>query len=202
LEAGDEIVAVNSTSVKGKTKVQVAKMIQASNPEVVINYNKLHADVKEGKSLDILLKKVKHRLVDNMSSVTADALGLSRAILCNDALVRRLNDLEGIEFMYQGICQHVMNTAKAFVDLCHIYKEFGDIFSEVGVREPQAEASLAFSKFGDTHRQIERKGLEMLKGIKVVMADLNTFLSKAVPDTRLTIKKYADVKFEYLVSFL
>jgi hypothetical protein len=32
--------------------------------------------------------------------------------------------------------------------------------------------------------------------------DLNTFLNKAIPDTRLTIQKYADVKFEYLVSVL
>lgn len=31
----------------------------------------------------LVLKKVKHRLVENMSSGTADALGLSRAILCN-----------------------------------------------------------------------------------------------------------------------
>lgn len=30
-----------------------------------------------------VLKKVKHRVVENMSSSTADALGLSRAILCN-----------------------------------------------------------------------------------------------------------------------
>ena len=39
--------------------------------------------MKEGKSLDILLKKVKHQMVEKMSSSTADALGLSRAILCN-----------------------------------------------------------------------------------------------------------------------
>ena len=30
-----------------------------------------------------VLKKVKHRVVENMNSGTADALGLSRAILCN-----------------------------------------------------------------------------------------------------------------------
>lgn len=30
--------------------------------------------------------------------------------------------------------------------------------------------------------------------------DLHTYLSKAVPDTRLTIRKYLDAKFEYLVS--
>lgn len=34
-----------------------------------------------------VLKKVKHRLVENMSSGTADALGLSRAILCNGQII-------------------------------------------------------------------------------------------------------------------
>lgn len=43
--------------------------------EVSIKYNKLHADPQQGKSLDIVLKKVKHRLVENMSTTTADALG-------------------------------------------------------------------------------------------------------------------------------
>ena len=33
-----------------------------------------------------------------------------------------------------------------------------------------------------------------------MISDLNTYLNKAVPDTRLTIRKYLDVKFEYLVS--
>ena len=116
-----------------------------------------------------------------------------------DNLVKRLNELEGIEFMYQGISQYVRQLAKAFVDLCHMYKEFGEIFSTIGVREPQPEASLTFSKFGEMHRSIEKKGIEMLKSIKIMMGDMNTFINKAVPDTRLTIKKYADVKFEYLV---
>jgi hypothetical protein len=58
-------------------------MIQSVKDEVTINYNKLHADPKQGKSLDIILKKMKHRVVENMSATTADALGLSRAILCN-----------------------------------------------------------------------------------------------------------------------
>jgi len=33
-----------------------------------------------------------------------------------------------------------------------------------------------------------------------MISDLNTYLNKAVPDTRLTIRKYLDTKFEYLVS--
>ncbi|GCB73053.1 hypothetical protein scyTo_0002321, partial [Scyliorhinus torazame] len=31
-----------------------------------------------------------------------------------------------------------------------------------------------------------------------MLSDLNTYLHKAIPDTKLTIKKYLDVKFEYL----
>lgn len=53
LEAGDEIWGVNKVSVKGKTKTEVAKMIQASKENVLIQYNKLHADPKQGKTLDI-----------------------------------------------------------------------------------------------------------------------------------------------------
>lgn len=33
--------------------------------------------------IDLVLKKVKHRVVETMNTNTADALGLSRAILCN-----------------------------------------------------------------------------------------------------------------------
>ena len=59
LQSGDELVAVNGASVRGKTKVEVAKMIQACDVQVSINYNKLHADPRQGKTLDIALKKVK-----------------------------------------------------------------------------------------------------------------------------------------------
>ena len=37
----------------------MARMIQGVSIDVTINYNKLHADPKQGKSLDIVLKKVK-----------------------------------------------------------------------------------------------------------------------------------------------
>ncbi|CAG2104619.1 unnamed protein product [Medioppia subpectinata] len=47
LQSGDEIVGVNQTSVKGSTKVEVAKLIQSVKEEVSINYNKLHADPKQ-----------------------------------------------------------------------------------------------------------------------------------------------------------
>ncbi|XP_071465592.1 PRKCA-binding protein isoform X7 [Marmota flaviventris] len=145
--AGDEITGVNGRSIKGKTKVEVAKMIQEVKGEVTIHYNKLQADPKQGMSLDI------------------------------DGLVKRLEELE--------------RTAE-------LYKAFGDVFSVIGVREPQPAASEAFVKFADAHRSMEKFGVRLLKTIKPMLTDLNTYLNKAIPDTRLTIRKYLDVKFEYL----
>lgn len=79
---------------------------------------------------------------------------------------------------------------------------FGDVFVGIGVREPQPAASEAFSQFGEAHRNMEKFAIRMLKTVKPMISDLNTFLNKAVPDTRLTVKKYLDCKFEYLVSSL
>ncbi|CAH1274393.1 PRKCA-binding protein-like isoform X2 [Branchiostoma lanceolatum] len=199
LESGDEIVGVGGKSVKGKTKVEVARQIQAVKVgEVTINYNKLKADPKQGKTLDIVLKKIKHKFVENMSSSTADALGLSRAILCNDGLVKKLQDLERTAGMYHGLAEHTKKMMRACYELSQTHKAFGDVFSVIGAREPQAAASEAFTKFAEAHRNMEKYGIRYLKTIKPMLSDLNTYLNKAVPDTKLTIKKYLDAKFEYL----
>ncbi|XP_032833853.2 PRKCA-binding protein [Petromyzon marinus] len=198
LMAGDEIVGVNGKSVKGKTKVEVAKMIQAVKGEVTMYYNKLQADPKLGKTMDIVMKKAKHRLVESMSSSTADALGLSRAILCNDGLVKKLDELERTAELYKGLMEHTKRLLKAFFELSQTHKSFGDVFSVIGVREPQPAASEAFVKFAEAHRSIEKFGVRLLKTVKPMLSDLNTYLNKAVPDTKLTIRKYADTKFEYL----
>ncbi|KAF8766589.1 PRKCA-binding protein like [Argiope bruennichi] len=198
LQCGDEITAVNGETVKGKSKVEVAKMIKTVKGNVTLTYNKLHADPKQGKTLDIILKKVKHRVVENMSSATADALGLSRAILCNDTLVKKLEELERNEFVYKGLTEHTKLVLRGYFDLCQVYRAFGDVFASIGVREPQPRASEAFTKFGEAHRNMERFGIKFLKTVKPMLTDLGTYLNKAVPDTKLTIKKYADVKFEYL----
>lgn len=84
-------------------------MIQDSKNEVVIKYNKLNLEGKKGKNLDIVLKKVKHRIVENISASTADALGLSRAILCNDSLSKKMEDLDKIEFTYKGKVYALIN---------------------------------------------------------------------------------------------
>uniref|UniRef100_A0A182P0G8 PRKCA-binding protein n=1 Tax=Anopheles epiroticus TaxID=199890 RepID=A0A182P0G8_9DIPT len=175
LQSGDELLGVNGVSVKGKTKVEVAKMIQSATDEVMIHYNKLHADPTQGETLDIVLKKMKHRLVERMSSSTADTLGLSRAILCNDSLVKRLQELERTETMYKGLVDHARS-----------------------VREPQPRASEAFRIFGELHRNMEKDGIKMIKSLKPILADMGTYLHKAIPDTKLTVKRYADAKFSYL----
>ena len=108
--------------IQGKTKVEVAKMIQATKKEVVIKYNKLHADPKQGKSLDIVLKKVKHKMVENMTSSTADALGLSRAILCNDSLIKKLDELQRTEEMYSGLVDHTRRVLMGYFDLVRVSK--------------------------------------------------------------------------------
>ncbi|CAH1105320.1 unnamed protein product [Psylliodes chrysocephalus] len=202
LQSGDELVSVNGQSVKGKTKVEVAKMIQAAKEEVIINYNKLHADPRQGKSLDIIMKKMKHRLVENMSSSTADALGLSRAILCNDTLVKKMQELQDTEVMYRGLVDHCKRMLQAHVELQQAIKAMGEVFSGIAVREPQERASEAFRLFGEQHRNIEKLGMEMVKKVKPVLSDVGTYLYKAIPDTRLTVKKYADAKFEYLAYCL
>ncbi|EAT43073.1 AAEL005449-PA [Aedes aegypti] len=198
LQSGDELLGVNGVSVKGKTKVEVAKMIQAATEEVTIHYNKLHADPTQGETLDIVLKKMKHRLVEKMSSSTADTLGLSRAILCNDSLVKRLQELERTEAVYKGLVEHAKRMLKAHFDVLQTYQQFGNIFAAISVREPQPRASEAFRIFGELHRNMEKDGIKMIKTLKPILADMGTYLHKAIPDTKLTVKRYADAKFSYL----
>lgn len=170
LMAGDELVGVNGSSVKGRSRVEVANMIQSVGETVVINYNKLHADPSQGRSLDLILKKVKHRMVENMNSSTADALGLSRAILCNDALVKKLEELEKIAGTYRSLMDQTRRFLTSFFDLSQVQRAFGEVFASIGVREPQQQASEIFTMFGEAHRSIEKSAIKMLRTVKPVRA--------------------------------
>ena len=61
-------------------------------------------------------------MVENMSSSTADALGLSRAILCNDSLIKKLEELERTEFMYTGLIDHTRRMLRAYFDVFLVFK--------------------------------------------------------------------------------
>ena len=56
-----------------------------------------------------------------MGNSTADALGLSRAILCNDTLVLRLAALEKTENFYKGLVARTKSVLHAFNELFQIY---------------------------------------------------------------------------------
>ena len=104
---------------------------------MTIKYNKLHADPKQGKNLDLILKKLKHHMVENMSSSTADALGLSRAILCNDSLVKKLEELERTEMMYQGLVDHCKRVLRGYFDLLMVSK--GEKIYMIELLQPATE---------------------------------------------------------------
>lgn len=93
----------------------------SKNP-VILKYNKLHADVQQGKTLDIVLKKFKQRLVENISSTVADCLCLSRAVIEDDDLVKRLQHLENLEETYRSLVDHLEHVLEAFYDLTQCYK--------------------------------------------------------------------------------
>lgn len=93
-----------------------------SKGRVILKYNKLHADARQGKTLDIVLKKVKHRLVERMSATTADSLGMSRAILVNDSLVKRLQQLDDMEQSYRHLVDHTERVLRAFYALTQCFK--------------------------------------------------------------------------------
>ena len=227
LEAGDEITSICGKSVKGKTKNEVAMIIKSSPDDVVVGYNKLHADPKQGKSLDIILKKVKHRLVEKMGSSTADTLGLSRAILCNDSLIKKLRELDRNEMVYKNLMDFGNSMAKGYAEFMKCLKEMNDVFSIIAAKEPQKRASETFRQFAEQHNNVEKIGQDFLLNLKPVsdlienqkanlhetvlkngqnnflkclqiLVDIGTYLTKAIPDMKLTIKKYADQKFEYL----
>ena len=54
------------------------------------------------------------------------------------------------------------------VYFCFCFSAFGDVFAGIGCREPQPNASEAFTAFGEAHRSIERYAIKMLKTVKPV----------------------------------
>ncbi|EFO27248.1 hypothetical protein LOAG_01230 [Loa loa] len=198
IQAGDEIVSVNGIPVKGENKTAVAKMIQETEGSVKLGFNVLHAEIIDGHTLGIALKKMKHRVVESITSETADALGLSRAILCNDPLLQKLNRLEQCSQLYKKLIKYLSALLNSHYHIARTQKEFGDLFCEIAARESSTTINKALSTFGNTHRVLEKHTIKLVKSLHPIVRDLNTFVKKAIPDTKLTLKKYLDAKFEYL----
>lgn len=120
--------------------------------------------------------------------------------MCIDGLLKKLDELERTAEFYKGLIEHSKLLLKSIFELAATHKAFGDLFASIAAREQQKRASEAFCKFGEAHRSINKHAHLLLDAIKPFINDLNTYLTKAIPDTKLTIQKYADIKFEYLVS--
>lgn len=76
---------------------------------------------------------------------------------------------------------------------------FGDVFSSIGVREPQPAASEAFSQFGEAHRDMERFAIKMLKTVKPVSTYLLYYIQYHLSGT--VMKQVADITLFHLVPF-
>lgn len=87
---------------------------------------------------------------------------------------------------------------KAYFNVFQAMHAFGTEFCTMSIREPQPTASEAYRAFGEMHRGLEKEGIQMIKALKPVIQNFGTYLNKAIPDTKLTVRKYADSKFAYL----
>ena len=92
--------------------------------------------------------------------------------------MKKLEELEKTEEMYQGLVDHSRRVLMGYFDLVRVCKELGDVFCNIGVREPQKAANEAFCEFGEYHRQMEKFGISMLRKTKPILSDLGTYLTK------------------------
>lgn len=183
----------------------MAKLIQQTpskqiynNPQIIINdilildpikisFNKLCFDAEQGQTLDIALKKIKHWFVESMDVKTADALGLSRAMLCNDLLTKLMDKLEvNAQFYKQLIkkCQIVgknyenMSDAqqcKTFVlslvyHLCYLtsHLAFGSILNEVALREREEDTKKLFFLLGNSHKMFTKEHAVIIRKVRTL----------------------------------
>uniref|UniRef100_A0A1X7V7Q8 PRKCA-binding protein n=2 Tax=Amphimedon queenslandica TaxID=400682 RepID=A0A1X7V7Q8_AMPQE len=193
---GDQLVSINGTSLVEYTRKQTADLIQSSQGTVHITFNRIHPP-KE-KSLDISMKKLKHKIVEKMKESTADTLGITRAVLVNDKLLKKLDHLEHTSKVCAGIAFNARDVIIQVKGLARGHHNMSSVFNNIGVYEPHTDASVAFANFGAAHKSMAEEGDKLVSRVGPMLKDLRTFLTKAVPDTKLTIKKYQSAKFEFL----
>lgn len=71
---------------------------------------------------------MKHRVVESMNADTADALGLSRAILCNDPLVKKLNRLQHSTTVYKKLIEHMTALINSLYHVARSQKGWMGVF--------------------------------------------------------------------------
>ncbi|KAH7699565.1 protein kinase C-binding protein PICK1 [Aphelenchoides avenae] len=185
-------------SVRGFEKSAVAALIKQTEGQIRLSFNRLQFEPEKGQTLDIVLKKFKHRFVESMDATTADAMGLSRAILCNDLLAKLLDKLDQNEDFYKTLIRIAQDIVKSYVQLSNCHEAFGSTFCEVASREGSTPEGQFFAALGDSHRSFRKEEIDLVAKIQDMVDVLQVYATKAIPDAKLSIKKYLDTKFEYL----
>lgn len=85
-----------------------------------------------------------------------------------DHLIKKFEEFERLSSLYKGLIQHSRHVLRGVWHLSRIHRSFGDVFANIGAREPQRNASLAFTKFGEVHRQTNRFVTDLMHTVKPV----------------------------------
>ncbi|KAI1701357.1 arfaptin-like domain-containing protein [Ditylenchus destructor] len=199
VKVGDEILSVNGIGCKGQDKTMVAALIRQSASPIRLSFNKLQFDVEEqSQTLEIALKKFKHWMVESMDPKTADALGLSRAILCNDLMSRLMDKLETNANFYKQLVKKCQDIAKSHYHISLAQDSFGSAFCEAASRETATEDQELFAALGECHKAFRKEQANLVSKMDNLITQLQNYATKAIPDTQKSIRKYLDAKFEYL----
>ncbi|XP_065184918.1 PRKCA-binding protein-like [Sycon ciliatum] len=199
--AGDEIMSVNGNSVKGSGKEYVNRLFKESEGEIVLEMNSWTL-ADETKGLDITLKALKHRMVETMSQHTVDTLGICHAMLVNDKLTVQLDRLKRMAQFCKAFAHQLCLFLAEFRKLATIHRDMADVFYQLAPQERQTEVSSSFMLVASKLRKIADNVDECIQKCLQTLESVHTLLSKALPDTQLTVNKYADKKFEYLAYCL
>jgi PRKCA-binding protein len=168
-----------------------------------LSINRLQFDSSErsgaiGPTLDIFLKKFKHRIVDAIDDATADALGLSRAILCNDVLSKLQQRLANNQQFYKELIKKTEEMLSSYQSMAETQTVIGCIFAEIGTKEVEEEAKKEFGELGIAHKHLGKEHSGMVTRLEESIRALKSHAEAAIPDVRQTLAKYLDAKYEYL----
>uniref|UniRef100_A0A7E4ZT19 PRKCA-binding protein n=1 Tax=Panagrellus redivivus TaxID=6233 RepID=A0A7E4ZT19_PANRE len=198
ISVGDEIVAVNGISVRGSDKAAVANLIRKSSSPVRLSFNRIHVDPERGRTLDILFKKIKHWVVESIEPKTADALGLSRAVLCNDVLQKLLERLDANENFYKKLHEKLQRLLRCHANCSETQNELGALFGQIAVRELSPECVNFFTQYADIQSALHKENTQFVTQVEKVIDSIQSYVKNAIPDVRLSLSKYMNAKFEYL----
>lgn len=83
-------------------------------------------------------------------------------------MIKKFDELQKKCDFYRGLMKHIQGVLKRIFHLAHVHRCFGDAFANIGAREPQLRASLAFTRFGDAHRKIDQYAITLLRTVQPV----------------------------------